>query len=457
MPVLKKQKLNDDTDSSFYFDTINRQLLDFDFEKVCLVTLSSVNVYCCLVCGKYFQGRSMSSPAYNHALTASHHVYLNLQNEKFFILPENTEVTSPVALKSVQDIVSLLNPRYTDVHLPASSYDLNHNPYMVGYVGLNNISNNDYSNVIIQLLGHIIPIRDYYLLQNLSSSLSGSFGTLLRKLWSSHLYKSHVSPHQFLQTVSMESNGQFAFASQSPKKFLVWLLNQLHKEAKEKEKKDKLLKSPSEVKASKSPSISKSLQGNLTVRTIPLVTKQINNKTEFITDHKAATTNALKFWILTLDLPPTSLFVHESKINEVELVDLLQKYNGEKTSQTSAEQLKTYKLASTPPYLLLHIDRGLEGKDKRGNPTVVRYPEMLDLEPFLEKKSSKGTKYKLMANIKHTLIMGDDIGHTDDKNQWSISLRRDNDWISIADLEVKNREGELMFLDENYIQLWKRI
>lgn len=31
------------------------QNLDFDFEKCCVVSLSPVNVYACLVCGKYFQ------------------------------------------------------------------------------------------------------------------------------------------------------------------------------------------------------------------------------------------------------------------------------------------------------------------------------------------------------------------------------------------------------------------
>lgn len=31
------------------------QKLDFDFEKCCSVSLSHINVYVCLVCGKYFQ------------------------------------------------------------------------------------------------------------------------------------------------------------------------------------------------------------------------------------------------------------------------------------------------------------------------------------------------------------------------------------------------------------------
>lgn len=39
-----------------YLDTIDRTVLDFDFEKQCSVTLSHLNVYACLVCGKFYQG-----------------------------------------------------------------------------------------------------------------------------------------------------------------------------------------------------------------------------------------------------------------------------------------------------------------------------------------------------------------------------------------------------------------
>uniref|UniRef100_A0A8C9DTZ5 ubiquitinyl hydrolase 1 n=1 Tax=Prolemur simus TaxID=1328070 RepID=A0A8C9DTZ5_PROSS len=38
-----------------YLDTINRSVLDFDFEKLCSISLSHINAYACLVCGKYFQ------------------------------------------------------------------------------------------------------------------------------------------------------------------------------------------------------------------------------------------------------------------------------------------------------------------------------------------------------------------------------------------------------------------
>lgn len=45
-----------------YLDTIDRQLLDFDMEKVCSITLSNMNIYSCLICGKFFQGRGETTP-----------------------------------------------------------------------------------------------------------------------------------------------------------------------------------------------------------------------------------------------------------------------------------------------------------------------------------------------------------------------------------------------------------
>ena len=100
-----------------------RSVLDFDFEKLCSVSLSHLNVYACLVCGKYFQGlflvcflvgflltkidlvlylrlsllicmhffskfimlslgRGQNSHAYTHSVHIGHHVYLNLHTLK---------------------------------------------------------------------------------------------------------------------------------------------------------------------------------------------------------------------------------------------------------------------------------------------------------------------------------------------------------------------------------------
>jgi hypothetical protein len=83
------------------------QVLDFDFEKFCSISLSNLNVYACLVCGKYFQGRGLKSHAYTHSLEAAHHVFINLQTERAYCLPDGYEINDP----SLEDIRHVLNPR----------------------------------------------------------------------------------------------------------------------------------------------------------------------------------------------------------------------------------------------------------------------------------------------------------------------------------------------------------
>lgn len=103
----------DQTTSCPYLGTIDRSRLDFDFEKVCSVSMQSNNVYACLVCGKYFQGRGRSSQAYTHSLQAGHHVFLNLTSKRFYCLPDGYEVvdSSLDDIKVVSSICSLLTPK----------------------------------------------------------------------------------------------------------------------------------------------------------------------------------------------------------------------------------------------------------------------------------------------------------------------------------------------------------
>ena len=93
--------------SDLYLDTIDRFVLDFDFEKLCSVSLSNINVYACLVCGKYYQGRGPRSHAYYHALDVGHHVYVNMQTKKVYVLPEGYEVKG----KSLDDIKFVVDPQ----------------------------------------------------------------------------------------------------------------------------------------------------------------------------------------------------------------------------------------------------------------------------------------------------------------------------------------------------------
>uniref|UniRef100_A0AAQ6A587 Ubiquitin carboxyl-terminal hydrolase 39 n=1 Tax=Amphiprion ocellaris TaxID=80972 RepID=A0AAQ6A587_AMPOC len=94
-----------------YLDTINRSVLDFDFEKLCSISLSHINVYACLICGKYFQGRGLKSHAYTHSVQFTHHVFLNLHTLKFYCLPDNYEIIdSPPG-----DIMFLLVQRFGEL------------------------------------------------------------------------------------------------------------------------------------------------------------------------------------------------------------------------------------------------------------------------------------------------------------------------------------------------------
>lgn len=76
--------------------------------------------------------------------------------------------------------------------------------YMPGLVGLNNMKNNDYVNVAVQILARVVPIRNYFLdASNYSSSKSvlvKRFGELLRKIWNPRNFKGQVLPNQSVYT-----------------------------------------------------------------------------------------------------------------------------------------------------------------------------------------------------------------------------------------------------------------
>lgn len=104
---------------TLYLDTINRKLLDFDFEKICSQTLSNQNIYACLVCGRYFRGRTRETPAFFHALDEDHHIFVNIQTLKFVALPENYEIKS----HTLDDIKYNICPTFTDDLVKSLDFD----------------------------------------------------------------------------------------------------------------------------------------------------------------------------------------------------------------------------------------------------------------------------------------------------------------------------------------------
>ncbi|KNA03309.1 hypothetical protein SOVF_210440, partial [Spinacia oleracea] len=172
-----------------YLDTVNRQALDFDFEKFCSISLPNLNVYACLVCGKYYQGRDPKSRAYTHSLEAGHHIFINLKTEKVFCLPDGYEINDPSVMFSREKVEQLDRSKLWARALDGSDY-------LPGLVGLNNIKETDFLNVTIQALMRVTPLRNFFLIpenyQHCKAPLVHRFGELTRKIWHARNFKGQV-------------------------------------------------------------------------------------------------------------------------------------------------------------------------------------------------------------------------------------------------------------------------
>ncbi|EDR15242.1 spindle pole body protein [Laccaria bicolor S238N-H82] len=460
MPI---ERAEESRASDLYLDTINRAILDFDFEKVCSVSLSNINIYGCLVCGKYFQGRGRKSYAYAHSIHDDHHVFINLETTKVYVLPDGYLVSDP----SLEDISYVLAPSFTpssiahlssNTHILKPSYDLTNKPYLPGYVGLNNIKRNDHMNVIIHSLLHIPPLRDSLLLSRYrgkESELLKRFAGLAKKVWNPRLFKSQVSPHEFLQEVNRASGGKFRLEQQGdPAEFLGWLLNRLHKDLGGTKKKC-------------SSTIFSTFQGELRLETQQVLVRPDvgeNDKPRFDIDRDIKT-SVSPFLFLAVDLPPPPLFqdaIEKNIIPQVGIHSVLSKYDG-RTTQESAGHLRRYKCQRLPPYIILHYKRFTKNAFvEEKNPTIVNFPlRGVDFREYVDAPSTNETTlYDLIANVTHESVAGT----TRDKENtvWKAHLRAaggggDNEkWFMIQDLIVEETRKEMIFLGETVLQIWER-
>ncbi|KAF8908813.1 cysteine proteinase [Mucidula mucida] len=428
---------------------INRAALDFDFEKVCSVSTSNINVYGCLVCGKYFQGRGRSSYAYAHSIHDDHHVFINLETTRVYVLPDGYLVSDP----SLEDIAYVLRPTFTQSTIPSPSaklsYDLASQAYLPGYVGLNNIKHNDHMNVIIHALLHVRPLRDFLLLTTpTGTELTRRFATLARKIWNPRLFKAQVSPHEFLQEVNRASDGKFRLEKQGdPVDFLSWLLNKLHKDLGGKKKKSSSI-------------VFATFQGTMRVETQQvLVRTELDNSTKprFDIDREIKR-NTSPFLFLSIDLPPPPLFqdsVEKNIIPQVSIHSVLSKYDG-KSTQEALGTLRRYQAESLPSYLILSYKRFTKNVFvEEKNPTIVNFPlRGLDMREYLSGTHPQPILYDLVANVVHESVAGT----TRDKENtvWKVHLLAGERWYQIQDLIVEEVRKEMIFLGETVLQVWEQ-
>ncbi|KAK2630040.1 hypothetical protein QTJ16_000860 [Diplocarpon rosae] len=450
-----------------YLDTIDRSVLDFDFEKLCSVSLSNINVYACLVCGKYYQGRGPKSHAYFHALEVGHHVYINMQTQKVYVLPEGYEVKN----KSLEDIKFVSDPRYSKEEVMAldregkgrKAWALGGKEYSPGFVGMNNIKENDYFNVVVQALSHVPPLRNYLMLEDFSSApeLVKRLSILVRKIWNPRAFKSHVSPHELLQEISLKSNKRFTLTAQSdPVDFLSWFLNNLH-----------LCLGGSKTKPGSS-MVQRVFQGKLKVESQAITAKADAGDRLRFEEAASVQADVNRFMFLTLDLPTAPLFQDELERNiipQVPLTSILSKYDG-RQAQEHLNTRKRYRLLHPlPPFLFFHIKRFSKNKFvEERNPTIVTFDARnLDMAPYVEPNPTVHAMgepiwYDLVANIVHEAVRGkEDVeaaAGASERKVWKCQVldKGSQEWVVCQDLFVEKTPKELLYLGESYLQVWER-
>jgi U4/U6.U5 tri-snRNP-associated protein 2 len=462
---IKTETEQEETSVCPYIITVNRKILDFDFEKLCSVTLSNINVYACLVCGKYFQGKGLNTPASIHSLDEDHHIFMNLHTGKIYCLPDNYEVKD----NSLNDIKYNLNPTYTKEQIENNELDkitekvvsLNGNVFYPGYVGLNNLKHTDGINVVVHALAHVIPVRNFFLEPD---NLRGThntlvvLGELIRKIWNPRSFKGHVSPHELLQAIADSSKRRFRIGEPTdPVQFLTWFLNFIHKELQLTSSNS----SGSKKNITDKPTIiSNTFQGKILVTSeqiSPKENEEHEGKNNTLHKMRALTQKKVPFMLLTLDVPPAPLFKDEYERNiipQIPIYAILNKFDG-KTETTvplanGMLEKKTYRITKLPQYLIFHIKRfSTNNFFKEKNPTIVNFPvHGLDLSEYVQ-HSTAGVKYNLIANI----------CHEGDANTGFFKIhllhRTTGKWLEIQDLEVQEVLPQMISVSESYIQIYE--
>ena len=330
----------------------------------------------------------------------------------------------------------------------------------LGFVGMNNIKENDYFNATIQALAHIPPLRNFFMLENLSerSELVQRYSVLIRKIWNTRAFKSHVSPHELLQQISRQSDKRFDLLHQSdPVEFLSWFLNNLH-----------LALGGSKTKPGSS-IIQQVFQGKLKVESQQITARaDAGDRLRF--EDADINQAIIPYMMLTLDLPAAPLFQDELDKNiipQIPLTNILAKYDGIKPQEQRNERKRYRLLHPLPPYLLFHIKRFSKNKFvSERNPTIVTFPtRSLDMSPYIEPNTryhppGEPIWYDLVANVTHEAVRtrDDSVEGEAERKIWRCQVRdraRD-EWLEIQDLYVERSAAETLFTKESYLMVWER-
>ena len=317
-----------------YLGTVRREVLDFDLPHQCSQTLQTHNVYICLVCGVFLQGRGALTPAHTHSLQVRHYLFMHLSTGKCYCLPEMYEVQDG----TLSDIQFNRNPEFgleeirELVRNPPVCRSLAGTQFVPGTVGLNNLKASDYINVVLQVLFTIREVQEALILVREAQGLTAALGDLFRRMINPKSFKSHVAPYQAVKAIERLSKTFTATQQGDPQALWTWLLNRLLAES--------ILK----------PHIKLCFQGKLTKNGL---------FTPFLYP---------PFSHIPCDLPPMPVFQSSNSDIPIPTIDLNQLLS-------DFAATKGYQIHKSGRYLVIHFKRFGENRFyKEKNATVVRFP-----------------------------------------------------------------------------------
>ncbi|KAG8387607.1 hypothetical protein BUALT_Bualt02G0038800 [Buddleja alternifolia] len=440
-----------------FLDTVDRKCLDFDFVKKCSLTGRNVDVYACLVCGKYYHGRKEGFSAHTHSIEAGHRVYIHLETERFYCLPDGYEVIDP----SLDDIRHVLNPRLTTEQvsqLDANrqwSWALDGSYYLPGMVGLSNIKEApDFVNVTIQSLMRVTPLRNFFLLpenyQDCKSQLVHRYGELTQKICHARNFKGQVSPHEFLQAVK----NRFQIADG------IKCGDKSNGSKEEEDGGNGLISDSGQACRDTGPRHQESMPRHRTTASeeclgaVPRHQDLDRGTGELeVVKESYNKPSKMPFLMLGLELPPPPLF--QDILPQVPIFNMLKKAIVEVVRPRLAARMR-YRVARLPQYLILHMRRFTKNNFVvEKNPTLVNFPlkslELKDCTPLPERLRSK---YDLIANIVQLNVHDGKPG----EGSYRAFVQRKSDelWYEMQDLHVSETLPQTVALSEAYIQIYEQ-
>lgn len=447
--VVSDKKVKVDSLTNELKKNINLQKVDFDLPLQCSVSHSTCDVYCCLQCGKYFQGRHQQSPAFQHSIASrkdslAHNLYINLETRKFYWLPRNVQI-NPKGIDLLLQLQCCIRASFTTDKIrgfPILCHDIvDKREYTNGFIGINGNNHSslhtDHISVIILQLAHINPIRDYFLLHQdgngSRSELIDIVSLIIKRIWSPTLLRPHVSSSELIDHLMVKYNSVLLKGGHlyNPRTVLIWLIN-------------KLIQNNTEV----SKVFMQSCQGQLRQQLESNRTKQIS------------------FWNLTLNLPRSSFFKDGRNVNDLLQVNLGALIKEKFYSIIANENdSTTYQMERLPKYLIIYFNRydtAINNTIKEmfpirnRNQTIVEFSTEMNLSNSITQSKLKYC-YKLQSNVISQVKSNSDISK-DDTNLWKIQLfnQKTKEWFEIHDIKCNKIDPELMFLKETYLQVWER-